>query len=80
MSLQQIVAVTSTNTASRFGLSSKGAMQSGMDADLVLVDIDAGFTLQAEGLAYQHKISPYVGMQLKGQIKKTWVGGKLVYG
>lgn len=80
MSLQQIVALTSTNTANRFGLNNKGAIDIGMDADLALVDIDAEYTLQAEDLAYQHQISPYIGMELRGIVHKTWVGGNLVYG
>ena len=80
MSLQQIVAVTSTNTAHRFGLSSKGAIAVEMDADLTLIDLEAEYLLNAEDLAYQHKVSPYIRRQLRGKILKTWVGGKLVYG
>ena len=80
MSLQQIVAITSTNTAKRFGLKNKGAIDIGMDADLTLVDTDADYTLEASDLAYKHPISPYIGMPLIGKIEKTFVGGKRVYG
>lgn len=80
MSLQQIVSVTSTNTAQRFGLKDKGAIEIGMDADLILVDIDAIYTLRSEDLLYKHQISPYIGLDLRGIVQKTWVGGRLVYG
>ena len=80
LTLSQIAAVTSYNTAQRFGLPSKGAIQPGMDADLTLVNLDAEYILTAEMLEYRHKISPYVGLPLRGNIVKTWVGGKQVYG
>lgn len=80
LSLNQIAAVTSANVAARFGLSGKGAIQVGMDADLTLVDFGSEYTLAAEDLAYKHKISPYVGLKLRGEILKTWANGRLVYG
>jgi len=80
LTLQQIAKLTSCNVAKRFGLSNKGAIQPGMDADMTLVDIDAEYTLKAEDLEYKHKISPYIGMTLRGNIVKTWVKGELVYG
>lgn len=80
LSLQQIVTLTSTNTAQRFGLPNKGAIEIGMDADLILVDIEGEYTLRADDLAYEHQISPYIGLELRGIVQKTWVGGKLVYG
>ncbi|MEQ8673843.1 MAG: allantoinase AllB [Aggregatilineales bacterium] len=80
MSLQQITAVTSTNTANRFGLEHKGKLIEGADADMTLVDIHASYTLTADDLEYRHKISPYIGMTLRGQVNHTWVGGEHVYG
>lgn len=79
-SLQQIAALLSHNIAERFGLRKKGKIEAGMDADLTLVDVDATYTLRTEDLAYRHKISPYLGMNLRGVVHKTWVGGNLVYG
>ncbi len=80
MSLSQIAAVTSGNIAERFGLASKGRIAEGMDADLTLVDVDAAYTLSADDLEYRHKISPYIGMELRGQVLRTWIGGEQVYG
>jgi len=80
LSLSQIAAVTSRNVAHRFGLTSKGAIQAGLDADLALVDIDTSYTLTADTLEYKHKISPYIGLKLRGTVLKTWVKGVEVYG
>jgi allantoinase len=78
LSLERIVAMTSTNTAKAFALN-KGRIEIGMDADVVLVDLNAKTTLQAIDLHYRHKQSPYVGMNLRGKVVRTIVGGKTVY-
>ncbi len=80
MDLKQIAAVTSANVAERFGLTTKGRIAPGADADLTLADIDSSYTLRAEDLAYRHPISPYIGYELRGVVQKTWVKGRLVYG
>ncbi|MGJ3238941.1 MAG: allantoinase AllB [Anaerolineae bacterium] len=80
MSLQQIVRLTSANTAQRFGLTGKGGITLGMDADLALWDLDASAILQADDLAYQHRISPYIGRNLYGKVHRIWVGGHVIYG
>ncbi len=80
MSLQQIVSVTSYNAAQRFGLHSKGRIEVGADADLVLLNMDEGYTLQADDLEYRHKISPYIGRDFIGNVHSTFVNGAKVYG
>ncbi|MEM9950675.1 MAG: allantoinase AllB [Chloroflexota bacterium] len=78
--LQQIVTLTSTNVAERFGLATKGAIQVEMDADLTLIDIDSEWTLRESDLITRHPINPYLGMDFRGEIVGTWVKGKRVYG
>lgn len=80
MSLQQIAAVTSFNTAQRFGLTTKGRIDIGADADLVLIDMHKPYTLKADDLEYRHPISPYIGREMVGKIHSTFVKGKQVYG
>ena len=79
LSLSQIAALTSANAAARFGLSSKGRIAEGFDADMALIDINAAWTLHAEDLQYRHKISPYVDMEMRGRIVRTIAGGKTVW-
>lgn len=79
MSLLKIAAVTSTNTAARFGLANKGRIAPGADADLTLVDLHARYTLTAGDLLYRHKISPYIGREMTGRVVRTLVAGRTVY-
>jgi allantoinase len=79
MTLEQIAHLTSRSTAQRFGLTRKGRLEAGADADIAIVDVDARYTLRAEDLHYRHKISPYIGMDLRGKVTCTIVGGKIVY-
>lgn len=77
--LEKIVQVTATNPAKRFGLEGKGALETGYDADIILVDLNETFELQEEDLFYRHQHSPYVGKTFKGNVKTTIVNGKTVF-
>jgi allantoinase len=78
--LSTIAAATSEFVARRFGLAQrKGRLAPGADADLTLIDVDAGFNLRAEDLHYRHRISPYVGMALRGRVARTIVRGTTVF-
>ncbi len=78
--LPLIAAITSAQVAQRFRLpSEKGRIALGCDADLVLVDLEQKHVLQTDDLFYQHKVSPYVGMQLQGRVVRTLLRGQTVY-
>ncbi|ASA19694.1 allantoinase AllB [Paenibacillus donghaensis] len=66
--------------ARRFGLEQrKGRIAPGLDADLVLLDPAASYTLAAGDLLYRHKHSPYVGMALSCRVVATFSRGTAVY-
>lgn len=58
---------------------SKGRIATGHRADLVVWDDAASQRLASEGLRHRHKLSPYVGRELFGVVRKTLVGGALAY-
>ncbi|MCL6601350.1 MAG: allantoinase AllB [Paenibacillus sp.] len=66
--------------AKRFGMHDrKGTIAVGLDADLVLLDPNSSYRLNAQDLLYRHKHSPYIGMALSCKITATISRGDVVY-
>jgi allantoinase len=62
------------------GISSfKGSISPGCDADLVLWDPDAQWTVDPSRLHHRHPVTPYAGMTLRGQVKATILRGNVVF-
>jgi len=78
--LETVLHWMSTRVAEFIGLDhKKGKIEPGYDADLVIWDPDESFTVKPESIYFRHKITPYIGHQLRGVVKKTFVGGNKVY-
>jgi allantoinase len=57
----------------------KGVIAAGADADILVWDPNAVFTVDAARLHHRHKLTPYAGMTLHGRVEATIVGGHLVH-
>ena len=57
----------------------KGSIAPGFDADLVVFDPDATFTVDAGKLEHRHKATPYDGRTLRGVVETTYLRGKPIY-
>jgi allantoinase len=57
----------------------KGELVEGADADLVVFDPDAKWTVAPEHLHFRHKLSPYLGAALRGRVLETWLRGRQVF-
>lgn len=75
------VALWMANNPARFaGLGGrKGRLTPGNDADIVVWDPDAPFTVEPGMIEHKHKLTPYAGRELKGKVKMTFLRGRQIY-
>jgi allantoinase len=57
----------------------KGALIPGADADFLIFDPDTPWTVAPQHLHFRHKLSPYLGVELRGCVLETWLRGKQVF-
>jgi len=57
----------------------KGILSVGADADFAVFEPDTRWTVEEQHLHFRHKLSPYLGAQLQGQVAETWLRGEQVY-
>ncbi len=78
MTLPEIIARMTINPARILQLK-KGQVSVGSDADLTIFDPNEAWTVDAQQFASRGKNTPFNGKTLKGRVKYTIVGGKIVY-
>ena len=54
----------------------KGRLAAGRDADLVVWDEEASFTVDPAALLHRHPLTPYAGRTLTGVVHETWLRGR----
>jgi allantoinase len=79
LELDLVARATSGYVARRFGLSGKGRLEPGADADLVLVDLRVSHELSREDLHYRHPHTPFLGRTLSARAVRTLVRGRTVF-
>ncbi len=80
LSLARVVSWMSDRPARLAGLASrKGRIARGLDADLCVFEPDASRVVEREELRFRHKVSPYVGREVRGRVSTTWVRGRRVF-
>jgi len=79
MSYNHMAEVLSWNAAQRFGLSSKGDIAPGYDADIALVDPHDTFVVRASESESKQGYSPFEGLELTGRVKTTFLRGVPVF-
>jgi len=77
VSLSKVFEWLSSRPAQFAGMGSrKGAIAVGKDADFLLFQPEKKFTLTREMIRYKHQISPYIGRELFGPVRMTFLRGK----
>jgi dihydropyrimidinase len=78
LTLERMVDVLATTPARVFGLASKGAVEPGRDADLVLFDPGARRTIRQADLHHTSDFTPYEGLALSGAVRSVLLRGEFV--
>jgi dihydropyrimidinase len=76
--VERLVDLVSTTPARLFGLNSKGAIEVGKDADIVLFDPTERRTIKAAELHHTSDYTPYEGMAAVGYVRSVLVRGEFV--
>ncbi len=78
LSMMELLRAMSATPAELTGIPA-GTLAVGAPADVVLFDPEEEWTVDADKLHGRSKNCPFKGMTLKGRVKKTFCGGRLVY-
>ena len=79
LSLELITDKTSHAVADIFGVVDRGYVREGYYADLVLIDSQKPYTVEASNLLYKCRWSPFEGHTFSSSIDMTIVNGTVVY-
>jgi dihydroorotase (multifunctional complex type) len=79
VALEEIVKRCVVNPARIFGLKTKGALEPGKDADIVLVDPKQEYEITNEQMLSKCGWTPFAGKKVKGRIEQVYVRGRLAY-
>ena len=77
--LSDILRKMTINPACILRLPTKGRLSIGADGDMVIFDPAEEWTVDPEQFASKGRNTPFAGKKLKGKVKYTIVGGKVVY-
>ena len=78
LSYLDLVRVTSYNPAKLLKID-RGTIEEGKIADITIFDPNERYTYTKDMIVSKSKNSPFIGKELKGKVKYTIVGGKIVY-
>jgi len=78
ISAERLVEVLAAAPARLFGLNSKGALEPGRDADLVIFDPAARRVLRATDLHHTSDYTPFEGLPVSGAVRSVFVRGRAV--
>jgi dihydroorotase len=79
ISLEMIVEKMCHAPAMLYRINKRGYIRKGYYADLVLVDLDAPWTVSKENILYKCGWSPLEGVTFRSRVTHTWVNGNLTY-
>lgn len=77
--LPRFLELVASGPATIFGLTRKGRLEPGADADFVVFDPSHAWTVDDARSHYAVGWSPYHGREVRGRVDSTWVRGRCVF-
>lgn len=78
ITLERLLELMSKNPAAILKLTQKGEIAVGKDADLIVVETEETYPIEPKLFASKAKFSPFAGQEVKGRVRCTIVGGKII--
>ena len=79
LSVEKVIQKMCHSPALLYRVCERGFIRKGFHADLVLVDMDAPWTVTRENILYKCGWSPMEGVTFRSRVCMTWVNGNLVF-
>ena len=76
--ITKVAELTSRNPAQRYGLTTKGDIAPGFDADIALLDPNRSYVVRAAESPSTQEYTPFEGHELDGKVTDEWVRGTRV--
>jgi allantoinase len=73
--LDDVARWMSSAPAALAGLTAKGRLAVGADADMTAFDTDETYVVDPARLYHRHPVTPYAGRELTGRVRQTWLRG-----
>jgi dihydropyrimidinase len=78
ITIERLVDLLSTTPARLFGMPTKGAVEPGRDADLVLFDPTVRRTIRQAELHHTSDFTPYEGLGVQGAVRQVLSRGRVI--
>ncbi len=78
ISQERLVSLLCTGPAELFGLERKGRLQVGYDADIIVFDPQATWTIEPQALHGTSDFNPYAGTRVTGRVRATISRGEII--
>jgi len=77
--LKRFLELVCSGPADVFGFSRKGRLKVGADADFIVFDPDAEWTVEDAATHYAVGWTPYHGRDVQGRVVSTWLRGRCIF-